>query len=238
VHDRVYFAKIHFGIGWYALFKDLLQFKLPVLGARHEWMALNRLHQIGVETLRPVAYGIRGWNPARIRSFLITEALIDTRTLEDVCREWIAHPPSIQLKKTLIVRVAWMVRQMHIHGMNHRDCYICHFHVDVSALQENGNPEDQHVYVIDLHRAQIRRRTPRRWLIKDLAGLYFSAMDIGLTRSDIFRFIKAYEQKPLRKIFSKDPRFWRHVETKALALYKRLFGSIPENACDFTRPTT
>jgi heptose I phosphotransferase len=76
--------------------------------------------------------------------------------------------------------------------------------------------------VIDLHRAQIRRRTPRRWLIKDLAGLYFSALDIGLTRTDRWRFITAYEQKPLRKVLQEHQRFWRRVERTALALRAKL----------------
>ncbi len=76
--------------------------------------------------------------------------------------------------------------------------------------------------MIDLHRAQIRRRTPRRWLVKDLAGLYFSAMDIGLTRTDRLRFIRAYEQKPLRDVFPEGGRFWRHVALTAIALHQRL----------------
>jgi hypothetical protein len=43
--------------------------------------------------------------------------------------------------------------------------------------------------LIDLHRAQLRKKTPRRWVVKDVAGLYFSVMDIGLTQRDLFRFV-------------------------------------------------
>ncbi|MBN2130144.1 MAG: hypothetical protein JW741_11640, partial [Sedimentisphaerales bacterium] len=34
-NGRTYFAKIHYGIGWLEILKDLLQLKLPVLGAAH-----------------------------------------------------------------------------------------------------------------------------------------------------------------------------------------------------------
>ncbi len=234
VQDRVYFAKMHFGIGWRAIFKDLFQLKMPVLGAGHEWIALNRLRQIGVETLRPVAYGVRGWNPARIQSFIITEALTNTRSLEEVAREGQTYPAGFPQKTAIIKRVAWMVGQMHRHGMNHRDCYICHFHVDASALQDKAHPAELHIYVIDLHRAQIRRHVPRRWQIKDLAGLYFSAMDVGLTRSDMLRFIKTYEQKPLRTVFPGNGRFWRHVRRKAWALYRKHTGDVPARARDLS----
>ncbi|MST95429.1 MAG: hypothetical protein EXS33_09230 [Pedosphaera sp.] len=40
------------------------------------------------------------------------------------------------------------------------------------------------LFVIDLHRAQLRDRVPARWLVKDLGGLLFSALDCGLTRRD------------------------------------------------------
>ena len=57
------------------------------------------------------------------------------------------------------------------------------------------------ISVIDLHRAQIRAKVPRRWRDKDLIGLYFSSMNIGLTQRDIWRFMKVYFGMPLRDIY-------------------------------------
>ncbi len=226
---RHYFAKIHYGVGWWEIVKNLLQLKRPVLSAENEWWALNLLRDIGVDTLTPAAFGRTGRNPARIRSFLITEELRNTISLEDFCATWPSRPPALRLRKTLIEQLATVVRQMHTHGLNHRDCYLCHFHADTASASENPqsairNPQsaELRLYVIDLHRAQIRRRTPRRWLIKDLAGLYFSALDIGLTRTDRLRFIRAYEQKPLHEVFRHRERFWRSVERTALALYTKV----------------
>jgi heptose I phosphotransferase len=163
-----------------------------------------------------------GRSPARIRSFLITQELTGTTSLEDFCAAWAAQPPPSHLRRALIEQVAGMVRRMHSHGINHRDCYICHFHLDTSAGPEHLAADKLRLYMIDLHRAQIRRRTPRRWLIKDLAGLYFSALGIGLTRTDRWRFIAAYEQKPLREVLQEHKRLWRRVERTALALHAKL----------------
>ena len=38
-----YFLQAHYGVGWREILKNLLQLKLPVLGARNEWLAIRRL---------------------------------------------------------------------------------------------------------------------------------------------------------------------------------------------------
>ena len=222
-----YYAKVYQGVGWREIVKNLAQLKWPVLSARNEWTALNLLRRIGVETLNPVAFGLRGRNPAHLESFLITAELTETCSLEDFCRDWLRNPPPAWLKRALIERLAGMVRRMHRSGMNHRDCYLCHFHLHVPEGPEGLRGEDLHLFMIDLHRAQLRRRTPQRWLIKDLAGLYFSALDIGLTAADCCRFLAAYEQEPLREILPRHAGFWRRVVRTADALYRKEFGKAP-----------
>ena len=137
LNDKRYFLKAHYGVGWKEIIKNLLTFRLPVLGARNEWRAIQTLTQMGVETMTLVAYGERGLNPARRQSFVITEALEDTESLEDFCDDWETSPPAtksaLRLKRALIFRVATMARDMHMSGINHRDFYICHFLLDVSA---------------------------------------------------------------------------------------------------------
>jgi heptose I phosphotransferase len=112
---------------------------------------------------------------------------------------------------------------MHGAGINHRDFYICHFHLDESSLAEPS----LRCYLIDLHRAQIRRRTPRRWRVKDLAGLYFSAMDCGLQRRDLLRFMRHYSEGGLRRALGEDARLWRQVERRARQLYRKGHGTEP-----------
>jgi heptose I phosphotransferase len=74
--------------------------------------------------------------------------------------------------------------------------------------------------LIDLHRVQMRDRVPERWLVKDLGGLLFSALDAGLTRRDLLRFIQVYRQEPWRKVLKREAPFWRKVWTNAIRLYR------------------
>ena len=69
------------------------------------------------------------------------------------------------------------------------------------------------LYLIDLHRLQIRRKTPERWAVKDISGLYYSSKDIGLTKRDLLRFIKLYRGKPLREILANESKFWQKVKS-------------------------
>lgn len=223
VAGRGYFVKIHRGIGWGEIFKNLSTAKLPVLGARQEWQAIQRLQQVGVPTMTAVAFGERGNNPAAQHSFIITEELAPTESLEDYSLDWPQNPPEVKLKRALIERVGQMLGEMHRAGVNHRDCYICHFllHTD-KAVRFN----DFRLSVIDLHRAQVRSATPVRWRNKDLAGLYFSALNIGLTERDKLRFLKAYFRSDsaapsLRQILRDEAPLLAWLQRKADKLMQR-----------------
>jgi hypothetical protein len=119
---------------------------------------------------------------------------------------------------------------LHERGINHRDFYLCHFLIDLRAADEKNGYEGMHLYLIDLHRVQMRKHTPERWIIKDIAGLFFSGMDTGLTRRDLFRFIKTYSGKPLRDALQDDHIFWNRVSHRAITLYKRHFHRPPSIA--------
>lgn len=210
---KSYFIKTHRGVGWKEIFKNLLTFRLPVLGARNEWCAIRRVEALGLKAPTIAAYGVRGSNPASRESFLVTEDVGDAISLEDHCRAWRNAPPEFGHKQALICEVAKISKTLHEGGVNHRDYYLCHF-----LLPHSGS--DTRLALIDLHRAQIRPATPRRWLVKDIGGLYYSAMDIGLTRRDLFRFMTIYRGRPLRQLLAEESRLWRDVERRALKLYK------------------
>jgi heptose I phosphotransferase len=226
VSGRGYFVKIHRGVGWGEIFKNLISLRLPVLGARNEWRAIRRLEELGVNTMRAVAFGRRGANPAREHSFIVTEELAPTISLEDFCRDWPTQPPAPALKHALIRRVAEIAGSMHRGGVNHRDFYLCHFllHLDPAPRAESLN-----LSLIDLHRAQIRQLTPRRWRDKDLAGLYFSALEIGLTKRDFLRFLRDYFGRPLREVLRDEQAAIDHLHAEGerlLAKYRRKHSPI------------
>jgi heptose I phosphotransferase len=217
-----FFLKCHQGVGWREILKNLFSLRLPVLGAGNEWQAIHRLRELGVETMQPVAYGREGWNPAGLRSLLVTEELRDCVSLEKYSENWKLEPPSLLQKRALIRRLAMIARVLHENGVNHRDFYICHFLI---RLPWDGSDANLHLYLIDLHRVQRRRRTPRRWVVKDLGSLWFSAMELGLTRSDLWCFIQEYRQRPLRKIVQEEQGFWQAVQRRADALYRTRPGA-------------
>lgn len=221
-----YFVKLHHGVGWREIFKNLLQLRAPVISAANEWHALNQLRQLGLDTMEVVAYGREGTNPARVRSFLVTRELTDTVSLEDYCRDWPQRPPTPALKRRLIERVAVISRSMHGNGICHRDFYLCHFLLHTNTIDVNA-PANLKLSLIDLHRARISSRLGRRWIEKDLAGLYFSSLDIGLGRRDYLRFIRHYTDYGLRRSLRSQGDSWRRVVARAEALYRKHHGKPP-----------
>ena len=218
IAGRGYFVKIHRGVGWAEIVKNLISLRAPVLGAGNEYRALRRLAEIGVASMTPVAFAERGVDPARQHSFIITEELANTVSLEDHCRDWPTNPPSPAWKRALIRRVAEMAGRMHRGGVNHRDFYICHFllHLDPAPTADAFK-----LSLIDLHRAQTRSRTPRRWRDKDLAALYFSALGIGLTQRDFLRFLKVYFDRALHDILRDEAGLIDHLHREAARLQQR-----------------
>uniref|UniRef100_UPI003AF0CB28 lipopolysaccharide core heptose(I) kinase RfaP n=1 Tax=Parasutterella excrementihominis TaxID=487175 RepID=UPI003AF0CB28 len=150
------------------------------------------------------------WPPRR-ESFIVTRYLSPCVSLEDLCWIWKEKRPGAKLKKRIIIKVAEMVRAMHDAGVNHRDCYICHF---LLKLPYDPHGDDLKISIIDLHRSQIRREVPTRWRDKDLVALYFSSLDMGLTRKDYFLFLKHYFRMPLREILSSESKFFVKLEQK------------------------
>ncbi len=224
---RSFFIKIHLGVGWKEIVKNLVHLRLPVLGASNEWRAIRRFEELGVETMSIAGYGQRGWDPARLESFIVTEDLAGTVSLEDFCRNWGVDRPDPKLKRALIDKVADIARTLHQNGVNHRDFYICHFLLDPASAEPEDGRYAPRLHVIDLHRVQLRRRTPRRWVVKDVAALCFSSMDIGLTSRDLYRFMMRYTGLSLRQI-DRDSAFWGGVVKRAVKLYNREFGKQPQ----------
>lgn len=215
---KSFFLKWHRGTTLKEIAKNLLSLRMPVLGADREWNAIHRLHTLGVDTMKGVGFGEKGCNPLTRTSFIITEDLTPTVSLEDYCANWASNAPTPKLKRMLITRVATMVRKMHQGGVNHRDCYICHF---LLHLPFNGDERELKLSIIDLHRAHIRNQVPLRWRDKDLIGLYFSSLGIGLTQRDIYRFLHTYFNKPLNSILQDERGLITSAQRKARKIKER-----------------
>ncbi len=216
-----FFLKLHYGVGWGEIFKNLVRGRLPILGASNEYAAIRHCEALGVATMTPTAFGKKGWNPAKQTSFIVTEDLIETISLEDLSRDWGKETPDYRLKTALIREVGRISGLLHSSGLNHRDYYICHFLLKIPQGIDAIDPADLKLHLIDLHRAQIRAAVPKRWRLKDIAGLYFSTFDLGFSRRDYLRFIRAYTGLPLKRALAEYGWLWDAIGKKADRLYAR-----------------
>jgi heptose I phosphotransferase len=205
--EHSYFVKQHFGVGWAEIVKNLVTFKKPILGAMTEVVAIQQLTQLGIPTTPLVAYGQRGRNPATLQSFVMTEDLGDIVSLEEVCAAWLVTPPDEAFKQRLTVAVAELAAKLHQAGLCHRDFYLCHFVMKQAELDQGAI----HLYLIDLHRMLQHQPSDGAAVMKDIAGLYFSAMDIGFTAADLALFKQHY--------LPQDNAFWQQVCARAQKLY-------------------
>jgi heptose I phosphotransferase len=219
LNGKSYFVKMHLGVGWSEIFKNIFQLKIPVTSAKNEWNAIHKLEELEIATMKAVAYGKKGTNPANIKSFIVTEDLIDTTSLEDFCKDWATARPEFGLKIKLISEVAKVARVLHQNGVCHRDFYICHFLLHKPSLSRTDIPK---LFIIDLHRALIKSKLGKRWIKKDISGIYYSAMNIGLTKRDLLRFMRYYSQKELRETLTIEAKFWKNVHQRARSMYKKL----------------
>lgn len=220
-----YFLKYHAGIGWSEILKNLSQGKWPILGALSEVRAIRAVAAAGIDTLTIAGYGQRGLNPARRESFLVTDDLSDTLSLEEWGEARRLDPGPPAFKWALIRRIGEIAKAMHDAGVNHRDFYLGHFLVDREALRRGdaGAP----IHLIDLHRSQVRSRVPRRWRVKDIGGLYFSSARLGLTRRDLLRFIRAYTGMSLRGALADKARLLDASRREGEKIYRRYYEREP-----------
>lgn len=222
-NNQAYFAKLHEGVGWKEIIKNIFQMRLPITSAKNEWQALFYCEQLHIPTMKLVGYGMRGQNPAAKQSFLITKELPNMMNLEDLCR---SRRLDFYVKQALIEKLADMIGKLHRQGLNHRDLYFCHFLLAKDTCFERRSLVDLTLYLIDLHRVQCRSKVGRRWLIKDLGSLYFSTIGMPITKNDVFRFIKLYTRKSLRHVLQ-DNKFWKAVEKRGHSLYKKACRNLP-----------
>ncbi len=207
--EKSYFIKQHFGVGWGEIIKNLISFKKPILGAMTEVSAIQTLTNIGIATTPLVAFGQRGCNPATLQSFVLTEDLGDIVSLEDLCADWQTNPPAPAFKQQLMIAMAELAKKMHGAGLCHRDFYLCHFVIQKQTFSAGKLA----LVLIDLHRMLTEQNPHGNTVMKDMAGLIFSAKDCGFNAEDWALFKQYY--------LPQSDKFWKKVESRAEKLYQK-----------------
>jgi len=181
---------------------------------------VRRLDAEGIDVMRLVAYGEKLHEDGLQESFVLTEELAGYLPLDDFIRGRFAPrrqdragPRDRDLHR-LICQVADMVRRFHAAGFNHRDLYCCHFFV------REPEPGRFEIRLIDLQRVQCRRWFRRRWLVKDLAQLAWSAPWDRIGCAQRLAFLRRYLGVP--RLTTRHRRLIRRVLAKQQSMLRRL----------------
>jgi heptose I phosphotransferase len=169
------------------------------------------LREHSINTPQTIAYGQQWQGFFEKRSFIITEKIPDSFSLE------VKLPKKT---KTFIENLASFVRKFHNTGFRHRDLYLCHIFCDSRGQ----------FTLIDLSRVFKPLVFSKKFLVKDLAQLYYSAPAVFFTKTDRLKFLLCYLQKDkltkqdkilIKKIKSKAKQMARHDKKHGrIALYE------------------
>ena len=146
----------------------------------------------GIGVMELIAWGEHLHEDGRLESFLMTDELAGYKPLDRFLLDRFCESSDRKIGPRdrgllrLIGRVASVARKFHGAGYNHRDLYCCHFFIKETV------PEEFDVKLIDLQRVQHRRRFRRRWLVKDLAQLAYSAPRNRIKWSHRVAFLRRY----------------------------------------------
>jgi heptose I phosphotransferase len=225
-----FYVKRHLGCGWGEVFKDWYRFRKPVVSARTEWEGAATLAAAGVRVPKVLGKGERGRYPHAIESFVVLDALENCETLEHFKDGWMNFTGSrwVSLKRALIEELASIGQTMHAQGINHRDFYINHFLINRDLIRDWQPGQAIPLNLIDLHRVQHRSQVPHRWLVKDLASLLFSALDVGLTSADCGRYLRTYLGSDWKASLGDNTKLWQASIKRACKLYLGFHGQSPE----------
>jgi len=170
-----------------------------------ESVSASQLTAAGLNTPRTIAYGEQWEALFEKRSFLITEKIPDAESLERKLPDCFnKQPTSANLKRRrhFIAQLAGFIKKFHETNYCHRDLYFSHiFHSDNNKF-----------YLIDLARAFKPLILRRRFQLKDIAQVYYSAPGRYFSNTDRLRFYLGYTGQ--RKLTSNDKIFIRKVINK------------------------
>ncbi len=191
---------------WVEFIKAVVHWKWPPRSALDEWNSIVAVQRLGIPTVTAVAMGESRAFGLEMASFLITEELYGAESLEKIIEKELRGPLSHAKriwKYSIIKDVARIARVLHGKAMCHQDFYLGHFFL---------SGEDT-LYLIDLQRLRRWEKIPKRYIIKDLGQLNYSADFVGhISRTDRMRFFLEYLE--LRSLGSTEKKLARSIAAK------------------------
>ncbi|MFC1633692.1 lipopolysaccharide heptosyltransferase II [Planctomycetota bacterium] len=203
----------------------------PVLGQLKNWLsvrsrksyahleftAVNELTAGGVGVPKVISHGEQWSILFEKRSFLITEKIPDAESIERKlpdCFDKPATKETLRLRRDFIARLAGFIKAFHETTYRHRDLYFAHIFYD----------NDDRFFLIDLGRAFKPAVLERRFRVKDLAQIFYSAPGRYFSKTDRLRFYIGYTRRD--KLTYEDKAIIRRVIKKAaqMARHDRRHG--------------
>lgn len=216
---RAAYLKKHHVRTWRQWLRARLGWGPRASAGRVEATNVARLEADGIAAMRVIAFGERLHGNGLLESFVLTEELTGFTQLDHFLRRRFGECDACRPRpdgdlQALIAAVADVARRFHAAGYNHRDLYCCHFFIRESL------PGRFQVNLIDLQRVEHRRRFRRRWIVKDLAQLAYSAPRERISWRHQIAFVKRY--LGVDKLRACDKRLIRQVVAKWRRMQRRL----------------
>jgi len=179
--------------------------------ARSEFRALRLMRALGIQGVRPVAFGERRvWHFVQ-SCFLITEAVPGAMSLASFITEFSSRREGARTRRArleILTSLARQVRHMHEAGFVHRDLFWRN--VLIRPL-----PDDRfEFYFLDASVGKRIRLAPRRQesIVRDIAAM--SALAPAFcSRADQLRFLLTYLDTP--KLSAEDRAWLRRVQARS-----------------------
>lgn len=179
----------------------------------------NKLASAGINAPKTVCYGEQKGSFFEKRSFIITEKIPNAESLEQKlpdCFSKMGTTENLKLQRAFIIRLAAFIRKFHETNFCHRDLYFCHiFYNNIGEF-----------YLIDVSRCFKPILFTKRFRIKDIAQIYYSAPAKYFSKTDKLRFYLGYVG--YRKLKKKDKIFINKVISKTKRMAQH---DIKHNRC-------
>jgi heptosyltransferase-2 len=197
--------------------KNWLSHRRRISCASCEVEPIRELPAAGVCAPKVIAYGWQWGALFEKRSFIITEKIPDADALERKLPHCFNAPPTtenLKSRRDSIARFAAFIKRFHHTGYCHRDLYFSHI-----FYRTDGT-----LCLIDLARAFKPLLMRRRFLIKDIAQIHYSAPAACFSMSDRLRFYLAYTAR--NSLTRRDKAFIRKIlaKTNRMAEHDRKHG--------------
>lgn len=206
----IYIKRYHYP-GWRRRFRGMLRGTfLKASRARSEFRALSAMRRLGIQAVRPIAFGERRTFHFVKSCFLITEAVPDAMSLVTFIKTFADHVMTSHARRAkveILTSLARQVRHMHEMGFVHRDLFWRN--VLIRPLPD----ERFEFYFLDASVGRRIRIAQRRQesIVHDIAAMGVLAPEF-CSKSDQLRFLLEYLATD--RLTPEDRRWLRRVQSR------------------------